>query len=686
MGFPISTVANIISAYSATSGAGQGTYGYTNTMQTYQLFAGNNYLSGLNDSVDQSVIESKLIDPTLKSGFASGADSIFNKFTVFSYSGLFAGFQYEEGGHFIGYYNKNIHDVDSSAKIDKASASQKAATLYSLQSDLAKTKGDPKLTAAEKSARISQINQTISNVSGKNSRVGESFDKNVLGIRSNPTATNLIAWGSDVSGTTTQGFSPYSYTDFAFCKNYGRIPNNRLITLRRYPFPIGDSVRIGTDRKKSALPTAQAVTWFGGDTENSLNSIPFFSWDMPWSELKIEDYQSVEGNEILAKDVFDVLSGITGKDSTSKLASLLYTAGSGDNDKLSQLTGVDKKIQDFQRSLYTTGPYWNRIYGPVNVVNATSHRTRGVQTANWKNSFKIVFHYSFRSFNGLSPKIVALDLISNFLNLTYNDAQFLGQLYRYFPKTGLKFDDTSTEALGKLITNWGSSFNGDNSDELHTILKQAMEAFSQSTANFISDPAKAATDFAKKAIQTKTADLLSKAMPAFLSIKSALSDRPVGEWHLTVGNPMNPIFVSGDLIVTDTQMKFDEELGPDDFPTGVKFTVTLQQGKPRDKTAIERMLNLGDTKLTTGTIKSSTADDTFGTNNNEVYNKEVASKSSTAEIDLINSSTATSKFGKYRDRFRKGYNLEAPGSQAKSSSTIDDSLLLFYYTRRYEHN
>jgi len=74
----------------------------------------------------------------------------------------------------------------------------------------------------------------------------------------------------------------------------------------------------------------------------------------------------------------------------------------------------------------------------------------------------------------------------------------------------------------------------------------------------------------------------------------ALADgRAVGEWHLMVGNPMDPVAVIGNLILKSTSMEFSDELGADDFPTGVKFTVTLDHGRPRAKQDIESMFNHG---------------------------------------------------------------------------------------------
>jgi len=491
-----------------------------------------------------------------------------------------------------------------------------------------------------------------------------------------------------------------------FCKDYGKIPNNRLITLRRFPFPVDDSLRLGqTDRTRNALPVAQAVTWFGSDTGNSLSSIGIFKWDMTFGEVAVSE-QIITGNEVTLTDLLGILEGVGGKpvvggDVIANVLKTAYAAINGSDEGMQQYSGYDAKIQNYQKSLYdsTSGPYWNRIYGPVNVIHKSMRRTRGMQNQNWNTSFSINFRYSFRSFNGMSPKIVALDLISNFINLTYNDAQFLGQLARYFPKTGLKMSPSTTEAFGKILTSWGSSYTGNNADAFSKILTNMNSALEAAGSSIANDPIKTIG----RGLQTglMAPDKLGKAIPDLISIKSALSDRPVGEWHIVVGNPLNPIFVMGDLLCTNVDMVWDEELGPDDFPTGVKFTVTLKQGKPRDKTSIERMLNLGETKLTSGMLRTSSSFDTFGDDNSKLWNEVVATaagkQSDSLEayfqsLEKIDGGRAQNRFKLFRNRFLTGYGVYDSAELADVKTGVigkkglDDSLLLFYYQRQYGKN
>jgi len=84
-----------------------------------------------------------------------------------------------------------------------------------------------------------------------------------------------------------------------------------------------------------------------------------------------------------------------------------------------------------------------------------------------------------------------------------------------------------------------------------------------------------------------------------------LSGYPVGEWHLVVGNPLNPIAMIGNLICTNVKINFNDELGPDDFPTEIKASFTLAPGRQRHRGDWESMFNRGNGRLYLGQLTSS---------------------------------------------------------------------------------
>jgi hypothetical protein len=84
------------------------------------------------------------------------------------------------------------------------------------------------------------------------------------------------------------------------------------------------------------------------------------------------------------------------------------------------------------------------------------------------------------------------------------------------------------------------------------------------------------------------------------AINSLLSGESTGEWHLTVGNPANPIISIGNLALTATDIQLYGPLGADDFPTQLKVVCSLTPARPRERVDIINMFSRNNrTYLTT---------------------------------------------------------------------------------------
>ena len=105
---------------------------------------------------------------------------------------------------------------------------------------------------------------------------------------------------------------------------------------------------------------------------------------------------------------------------------------------------------------------------------------------------------------------------------------------------------------------------------------------------------------------------------------SLLSPAPIGFWHVTIGNPKRPIMTIGNMVITNVTVEHNGPLGLDDFPTGLKVTVELDRGKPRDLRDIEKLYMQG-----TDRIYSSMGDKVFDMyKNSELYKKSRTSPNS----------------------------------------------------------
>ena len=209
---------------------------------------------------------------------------------------------------------------------------------------------------------------------------------------------------------------------------------------------------------------------------------------------------------------------------------------------------------------------------------------------------KLTFEYQLKSLSYVNPKIAMIDVISNMLTMTTNNAQFFGGGHRYYGSAGFvasQFGDVSMLRTGNFAGYMGSVVN-----DVETGFKGL---FGDSNGNF---DANSVVDGLKNVGK----NLLGNMLGGFLggavggqtgtqATKAFISGEPTGDWHLTVGNPLNPIVMMGNMICDNSTMTLGAGLGYDDFPMEVKFEVDLKHGKPRDKGDIENMFNAGQGRI-----------------------------------------------------------------------------------------
>jgi hypothetical protein len=362
--------------------------------------------------------------------------------------------------------------------------------------------------------------------------------------------------------------TPYYVSDFLYSKHVSNIPLNHLITLRRYPFPTYDNLTFADGQQYK--PIAQAITYFGEPTGNSLKDIMKITGFLNWKELEA-DVHDVDGNEKGSGDTPFIPRG------AGKLISLL----NGKTD----LAGRQAAAQEQAR---LDENYMNKTLGPVNVVNKTHIRDRGLGAT---QEIDLVFEYDIKSRSSINPKIAMIDIICNMLALTFNNAKFWGGANRYFPnhqQFGF-IGDQDAFYRGDYGT-YIDSFIGD----IGAAFGNGLDIFKSMIRNVFSGNFKDVFSSIVKGVGVTLLDLkAARSRPQVLGFKALLTGAPMGEWHLTVGNPYNPIAMIGNLICTGYEIEFGETLGADDFPTEIKFTVNLKYGRPRDKGDLESILNMG---------------------------------------------------------------------------------------------
>ena len=424
------------------------------------------------------------------------------------------------------------------------------------------------------------------------------------------------------------GQETYAYSDFMYCKHLGKMPNNYMVTLRRFPLPVDDYIGArgekGDDRIKQVARNAACigcmVTWMGV-SGNDLSGLLKYNFNMPFKfeTAEMQDKQmDADQNNTLLNGIFSTF------DKTYQQQYMNGYAGEAANGFFDHLG-----IRDMGNPPYKNQAGFmdkNKVYGPVDSIQGTYRRDEG--GLSFEQKLTLVFEYELRSYNGINPKQAMLDLISNILNVTYTTGSFWGGGFKGF------------------AAHQSNIFANLNIFKAKGGFTDFVDAFSQDLSNFGQT---LKSEFGGGSIKETIKQLLNGiggmliagklnklGRPQKAMYNSLLSPAPIGFWHVTIGNPKRPIMSIGNMVITGVTIEHNGPLGLDDFPTGLKVTVELDRGKPRDLRDIEKLYMQG-----TDRIYSSMSDKVFDMYKNaELYKASRSNPDSyspvvnTATVDL----------------------------------------------------
>lgn len=468
----------------------------------------------------------------------------------------------------------------------------------------------------------------------------------------NPTAKMIIDTVTKKKGTTPAYLDPsspyrgqlYNVKDFIFCKYYGIIPNNRMLTLRRFPYPTLDSLRIlpndnaefKIDGKKvtyskvevpdlgrvqdlqgkenSSLPVAQAVTYFGEGTGNNLATILGISTGLNFSYEGQDPIKNEQTGDpgLLNSPFGDLIKSFiqSGESNFNVEAAdnLLGTFANPENN----INRLKRKLLD--NALQADGPLSKKIFVNVNTVNQMMTRKQGFKGGT--SSFILTFEYNLTSVGAINSKLLFLDLMTNLLSIGTDYGQFLAPELRSeqtsvglgFPGGAKGYAQSIVDPLGYIKSQVSNILNDQTVSKQLTaegsVSKDIQEATTE-LRNFIYDSKNNPINPDGKFYKSIAILLSDMFLKRIYYQPLMLSGYPVGEWHLVVGNPLNPIAMIGNLVCDNVTINFNDDLGPDDFPTEMKVTFQLNPGRQRHRGDWESMFNRGNGRLYLGQLYSS---------------------------------------------------------------------------------
>jgi hypothetical protein len=396
--------------------------------------------------------------------------------------------------------------------------------------------------------------------------------------------------------------------DFAYLKNIGVYPNNRLMIARRFASPSDDNIMV--PKKDSDLGSfATLISWIP-ETENFLD----ITFGEEWTDSEA-DFKTILTS--LGEDIgLGNLGGIAGAAGNAlplpgftEIFQRNFLAGLGliENSAKDSIPAGNPNLikQSKRRKLIGYGDAGSGLKTTINI--------------------KMVCEYELKYISGIDPTIVWMDLLGMITRFGTSNSETYG---------------LSGKAARKMIS-WASNPN--------QLISDVAAAISKAITGIITEVKKAITDVynaaVKAASNTATADpvppnpaetpnpqkaeleaadkakndglaiagkigealgkyageagmkalsgLLQKYRVKIVGVVNSLAGLPSTPWHITIGNPMRPTFCSGDMLVENVSLSLGPTLAFNDLPSSIKVEFNLVNARPLGLQEIMAKFNSG---------------------------------------------------------------------------------------------
>jgi hypothetical protein len=371
--------------------------------------------------------------------------------------------------------------------------------------------------------------------------------------------------------------------DFAYLKYLGVYPNNRLMIARRFSTPMKDNIM----DKGGASPLAVLISWKPETEESFLD----FTFGEEWTDA--------------AADFTDVLNklgenfGIGG-------------AGSGGGKGLNVLP-LPGFTETLQRKLLVnlgileasaTDEAKPLPSGNPNIIKMAKRRKTigyGEAGAGLKCniSIKMMCEYEQKFISGIDPTIAWMDIMNNVLSFGTTNSDNYGLSTTFKAKIDRWTDGQSgvqnlITDISEAITSIFTEFKTDVENLVNDLFDGAKkEPQTDEETEEAKTKAKGALTALLDAALLAVNKTIEKYKIELMGIANALSGAPSTPWHITIGNPLRPIFCSGDMLVEEVNLKLGSTLAFNDLPSTIKVEFTLKNARPLGMQEILAKFNTG---------------------------------------------------------------------------------------------
>jgi hypothetical protein len=378
------------------------------------------------------------------------------------------------------------------------------------------------------------------------------------------------------------------FADFAYLKDFGVYPNNRLVVCRRFPQPVKDDIY---SESKLSRPIS-TVLGYVKDEKFPMNITVSEKWGD--SDASFTTVLNELGEDFGMKGKFALGSMLEGGLNIVPLPGFSLIM----QRRLMERIGI---IEPGAAAIPQGNP---------NLIKESQRRTLVKENDSGsglmgKFTIDLTTTYEQKFINGVDPSIVFMDVINNALSMgTSPEVFYLGK----------------KEGSGSLAEQFMEDMTTDPTKKIKEILKGLIKVIEDVTTEagiFISYTVKKAaaaadnagildaageliTNAVEKVAKVASEFIYQKYKIKFLGIVTALTGAASTPWHVTIGNPLRPIFCSGDMLCTGVSIDFGPQLSFNDLPTYITVSVKLTSARNLGLNEIFAKFNSGGLRVTKG--------------------------------------------------------------------------------------
>jgi hypothetical protein len=518
--------------------------------------------------------------------------------------------------------NVNFYNVGKEADKEKLSKSGKKGGMFSLFTGGSIVTAWPnigKIGSDEPSLGIGE--DDLKGVSRKTLHNNDIYDTSIL---------NII----EKTANTSAQLRP---SDFAYLKNLGVYPNNRLVIARRFGGPINDDIFA-----KGNPPLAVMITW-----RTPAEEFLEMSFGEEWIEAKA-DFTELLNN--IGQDLLKMGGAGSAMGAAFGAIPLPGFTESITRNVLAKLGVYDENAG---QSALPAG-------NPNLIKQAKRRKTVGYSEAGsglkCTCSVKMMVEWEQKFISGLDPTIVFMDILSTCLRFSTSPGADYG-LSKKFAAKLVTWVRNPRQMVKDFASSLGAAIKAAKDEVIKFITddfeKQKTDAPEEDPNAPPEDPEDKKEPTEKEKLEEEKTSMLKivedqlnvlinaiggslektvqKYEHEVRGIVAALSGAPSTPWHVTIGNPLRPVFCSGDMYTDTATLKLGSTLAFNDLPSNITLDFTLQNARPWGLQEIIAKFNTGHLRVV------NTQKDFTSLNPNEVLNQN--------KYDYVNSSGTSGTSG-----------------------------------------